>query len=283
MPKVIGLGTRGCGVAHELTDYPEYRVYKIGTTLEERGVLVLEEQPDIGAYEKSIDPNEVSAYLRSIKEGDDVLFVLGGGEAICGAALAILEQITHATITVLYICPDRQVCTAVQKRDDKIVFGVLQEYARSGMFERIYLVDSGIVEELVGDVAITEYEKSINNFVAYVVAMINYFKNTEPIMGNTSPLQSISRVGTFGVASLDPDKEVRFLFPLRTWQDAHYFYGIPAEQLEKNSALPRQIKKQTKKYSLPDTSVRFSVHPTTFDNIMVLASLYTKDVQMFPA
>ena len=150
------------------------------------------------------------------------------------------------------------------------------------MFERIYLVDSGIVEELVGDVAITEYEKSINNFVAYTVAMINYFKNTEPVMSNTSPLRAISRVGTFGVASLDPDSEVKFLFPLQAWQDAHYFYGIPAQQLEEDGTLPRQIKQQAKKYNLPGTSVRFSVHSTTFDDIMVLASLYTKDVQVFP-
>ena len=98
-------------------------------------------------YEASVDPEEVSYYFRSLKKGDRILFILEGGDPISGATLKILETIKDLRLNVLYICPDRQMVSETQKRDDRICFHVLQEYARSGKFENIFLVDKTKVEE----------------------------------------------------------------------------------------------------------------------------------------
>ena len=280
MDTIVGLGKTGCGIADELTAYPEYRIYKIGPENPNRGDFDVEPQPDIEAYESSMDTAEMSSYLRNIKKSDEVLFIVGGGEPISGMSLKILEQINHAKIHVLYVAPDRQVSTHIQCRDDRIVGSVLQEYARSGMLERIYLVSRPEVEQLVGDVSITQYEKTINHFISYVVAMINYYNHTEALLNNRSPMSELSRIATFGVSSLDEGASVSYLYRLAGWEHAHYYYGIPAEELEQNNQLLRQIKEQTKSLTQEGVDTSFSVYSTTFEQIMVLALFHTKDPQL---
>jgi len=279
MEKVIGLGEIGCGIAEEFSEYPEYRVYKIGVNLPPKGNLVIEPRDNIKEYEESTDADEISIYLRSIKDNDEVLFVLGGSEAITGMALPILEQLQHAKINVLYVCPDRDMSSQTQKRDDRIVSNILQQYARSGLFEKLYLLDQAVIEGLIGEVSIREYEKKINNFIAYVVAMVNYFNHTEPIMSAFPEPPPLCRIATFGVSSLAENAPVTYLYPLKGVQDFHYYYGLPQSQVEEDGGLMRQIKLQTKAFSDESLNVSFSIHSTTFADPMVLCAAYTKEVQ----
>jgi len=279
MEKVIGLGEQGCGIAEEFSEYPEYRVYKIGINLPAKGNLVVEEMDNIKDYEDAVDEDELAIYLRSIKSGDDVLFILGGGEPIGGMALPILEQLRHAKVHVLYMCPDRVMSSQIQKRDDRIVFSVLQQYARSGLFEQVYLVDRLAIEEMIGEVSIKNYEKKINNFIAYVVAMVNYFNHAAPIMNSIPAPPELCRIATFGVSSLAENAPVNYLYPLIGVQDFHYYYGLPESQVEKDEGLMRQIKLQTKAFADEKLNVSFSIHSTTFDDPMVLCVIYTKEIQ----
>ena len=117
MDKIIGLGKIGCGIAEELTEHPEYRIYKIGSHLSERGDLIVPEPLSIESCEQDIDVSEISVYLRSIKPGDEVLFIVGGGEPISGMSLSILEQVKDSKISILYVIPDRQTLSQTQQRD----------------------------------------------------------------------------------------------------------------------------------------------------------------------
>tara|TARA_R100000808_G_C2152189_1_gene161514 strand:+ start:2890 stop:3756 length:867 start_codon:yes stop_codon:yes gene_type:complete len=280
LDKVIGLGKTGCAVAEQLTAYPEYRIYKIDAGIEERGSLSLDFQPDHAAYETNIDQQEVEVYLRSIKKKDQVLLIVEGGDPVSGAALRVLETIKDSSLTVLYICPDRLMSSEVQKRDDRVAFNVLQEYARSGVFERIFLVDKLTVESLIGDVSIQEYEKSISYFIAYVVAMINYFDHTDPVLANKLDPHVISRLATFGVSSLEEDKQdIKLLFPLESPRDIHFFYGVPEAMLTEDSSLTKKIKNHVKSYKNEDVSSSFSVYSTSFDDLMVLCVAYSSQIQ----
>jgi hypothetical protein len=142
------------------------------------------------------------------------------------------------------------------------------------------MVSRQAVEELVGDVAIRQYEKTINNFISYVVAMINYYEHTEGLLDNQSGISKLSRIATFGVSSLEEPANVAYLYPLSEQEHAHYYYGIPAAELEENNQLLRQIKDQTKALSEPGVDTSFSVYSTTFDRIMVLGVFHTKSIQV---
>ena len=282
MEKIIGLGKIGCGIADEFSVYPEYKIYKIGANLERRGNLVLDEQVDIQAYERNFDLLDAEAYLTNIKPDDEVLFIVSGGDPVSGISLSLLEIIKESKITVLYICPDRSVSSLIQKRDDKIVFNILQEYARSGLFERIFLVDRSRVEELVGDVAVTEYEKSVYHFISYLVAMTNYFDHTEAVLTNRIAPRDISRIGSYGVASLDRD-EIKYVFPFDQEDYAHYYYGIPEKNLQEDSELMRKIKRQNKSFARENVDAYYSVFPTNLEAPIVLCVFYSKRIQSLPS
>tara|TARA_R100000231_G_scaffold64422_1_gene52095 strand:- start:648 stop:1502 length:855 start_codon:yes stop_codon:yes gene_type:complete len=280
LDKVIGLGKLGCAIAEQLTAYPEYRIYKIDSEIAERGSLSIGLFDDMEEYEKKIDPEEVSVYLRSIKQSDEVLLILEGGDPISGAVLKILETIKDTSLNVLYVSPDRQMISEVQKRDDKICFNVLQEYARSGKFESILLVDKTKVEELAGHVPVNEYENTISYFISYVVAMVNFFKHTKPILANPIKPANIARLVTYGVSSLEEDKrDINLLFPLSDVADIHFFYGIPKEELEADAGLVKKIKEHVKSYKSEEVSTSFSVYETTLENMIVLCAAYSAKIQ----
>jgi hypothetical protein len=52
MDTIVGLGKTGCGIADELTAYPEYRIYKIGPENPSRGDFDVEPQ----SAEASLSP-----------------------------------------------------------------------------------------------------------------------------------------------------------------------------------------------------------------------------------
>jgi len=227
MDKIIGLGKVGCRVADEFLKYPEYRVYRIDDKLEERGTCSLGTYVTTSDYEKEPDFGEVEAYLRGIKTGDEVLFVVAGSEPISGASLSVLEIVKDARITVLYISPDPLLLSPLQSRDNKIIFNVLQEYARSGLFEHIYLVDTPAVEEMIGDVSIAEYEQKIAHFIAYMMTTVNYFNHIDPVVSSNAAVPAGCRIGTLGFSSLEEQPTLRSLFPLSQTRHLHFYYGIP--------------------------------------------------------
>ena len=279
MDKIIGIGRLGCTIADELSAYPEYRVYKIGTDLEERGSLSIPLQPDIEAYEKNIDAAECSIYLRSIRDGDEVLVIVEGGDPIVGILLRILEPIKDASISILYIAPDRDMISEIQKRDNRITFHVLQQYARSGRFSRIFLLDRAEAEGLMEDVTIHEYEQKLANFISYVIAMINYFDHSPSVISSKVSIPEICRIATFGISSLEADRSVNFLYPLEAIAGIHFYYGVPAEQLDKDTTLIKKIKDHVKDYQKSAQSVSYSVHATNYNDLMVLCILFSSLVQ----
>ena len=282
MDKVIGLGRLGCAIAEELTAYPEYRIYKIDAETKERGSLTLGNLGDMSDFENDLDIDEIEIYLRSIKDKDQVLLIVEGGDPISGAVLKILQTVAHATLNVLYIAPDRQMISETQKRDDKIAFSVLQEYARSGLFAHMFLVNKAQVEDLAGEVPVSEYEKTLSYFVAYVVAMINFFNHTNPILANKIQPQEISRIATYGVSSLEDEGQgVNLLFPLSEPTDIHFFYGVPKEDLEGDASLVKRIKQHVRNHKTDEVSSSFSVYETTLDSLIVLCVAYSSRVQEF--
>ncbi len=280
MDKVIGLGKLGCAVAEELSKHPEYRVYKIEPGFEERGSLELGDYTTHEECEQAVDQDEVSVYLRSVKKKDQVLMVIDGSDPASGAALRILETIKDSRLNVLYMCPDREMISATQKKNDEMAFHVLQEYARSGVFEKIFLVDAITLDQLVGDVSIQEYEHSISHFISYVVAMINYFHHTEPVLSTKIDPADIARIATFGISSLEAGKsETSLMFPLSEATDIHFFYGVPEKDLKDDPTLIKKIKEHVRTHKQDGISSSFSVYSTTFDNLMVLCLAYSAKIQ----
>lgn len=92
-----------------------------------------------------------SSFLNAVKTStdDEVLFVCVGSSEITGCALKVLEEIKDKKITVLYIRPDLTFLNEKAKIQERIVYNIFQEYARSGLFEKIFLFDNLVLEKVI--------------------------------------------------------------------------------------------------------------------------------------
>ena len=135
----------------------------------------------------------------------------------------------------------------------------------------------------MGDVAIQNYEKEISHFVSYVVAMMNYFSHTSPVVSNKFEPIEWCRVVTFGISSLEADEDIRLLFPLEAISDIHFYYGVPSQELEQDPTLMKRIKQHVKNYTQKNIATSFSVYSTTFEDLMVLCSATSSRIQSFPS
>lgn len=285
MDKIIGIGKLGCAVADEFSEYPEYRVYKIDDTLVEKGTLCIETRSNIQGYEDDFDELEAEIYLRSIKKQDHVLMIVEGGAPISGICLRVAEVISEAKVSVLYIAPDRPTISSVQKRDDKITFNIFQEYARSGVFQSVYLAHRTAIETMVGNVTIKEYEKSFCRSLAYVVAMVNYFEHVDPVLTTRTEIPNTARIKTLGISSFpkEEDPQMVFLFPMRGNFDMHFLYGIPQSILQEDSSMIGRIKNHISDFNADGVSKSYSVYESNLEEPMVFCCIATDGIQGYPA
>ena len=207
MKTIIGLGQAGCNVAEKFKKHPQYKIYKIDVGLEkEANSYALERQISPELYESKC-PN-LKTFLKEVS--DDILFITSSGN-VSGASLCILEQLKgRSNIDVLYIKPDLSLSPETKSLQENIVFRVLQEYSRSGVFEKIYLIDNVLLTEIVGDVPIKEHYNYLNEAIVSTIHMINVFDNSKSVLDNFSRPIETARIFTFGLINLEEEKEKMF-------------------------------------------------------------------------
>ncbi len=76
--------------------------------------------------------------------------------------------------------------TGIPKILDKVVFSVLQEYARSGLLNSFTAISNVDVEKSIGNIPIKTYYDQINDSIFSTVHYVNYFNHAEPEIGMTS-------------------------------------------------------------------------------------------------
>ena len=130
--------------------------------------------------------------------------------------------------------------TGIPKMLDKIVFSVLQEYARSGLLNSFTAISNVMVEKTIGNIPIKSYYDKINDSIFSTVHYINYFNHAEPEIGmNSKPLE-INRIRTYGLLNVK-NLEEKWLFDLDMGRDICYYLCINNERLENEGGLHKKI------------------------------------------
>ena len=256
METVIGLGSAGCNIADCFGQYPQYKVIKIDNGIYGKGCYFLPKYDTPEEYEAHVD--DMSNFLGSVSE--EVLFVLGGSGNVSGAALRILQQLRHCKINVLYIEPDIDTLSGKRKLQERVTFYVLQEYARSGLFERLYLISNPQLENVLGDVPIIGYNDKLNNLVVSTFHMINVYNNNDPIVKNYSDYKENTRISTIGISTLENEKNLFFF--LDNVKEMRYYYAINRKKLETDGTLMRKITENVKNEK--DIDVSYGVYATDY-------------------
>lgn len=239
MDVVIGLGSAGCKIADEFAKFPQYDVYKIDVNITGKNCYSLKQKNSPEEYENSIP--DLSDFFKDV-EGE-VLFIIGGGGKISGASLQILKQLKDNTINLLYVKPYIKSLSKTGILQYRATYGVLQEYTRSGLFNRMYVIDNAELEKIVGDVPILEYNKKLNELIVNAFHYINVFNHTEPIVQNTDSPSEIQKISTIGIYDIKSNTETTF-YELKNIGSKCIYYAVPDDVLKSDGKLFKVIKEK---------------------------------------
>jgi hypothetical protein len=161
---------------------------------------------------------------------------------------------------------------------EKIVRNILQEYARSGLLERIYLVNNQLVEHGIGEVAILGYYDVLNQAIVNTLHMINVFENSPPVIGNFITPSNLSRIATIGILDIEEEKE-KWFYDLTQSRDVVYYYGINEEELEADGTLFGKITGYVKSQVDDGLNVSYGVFKTSYDQKYCYCIKYSSMIQ----
>jgi hypothetical protein len=226
---VIGIGTAGCKVAYSFGK--GHKKIFIGPDKFPKTCKTVED------YENKC-PSLKKELTFSAKEC--WVFVCGASKT-SGATLRILEKIKNKKLNVVYMTPDNLLSTPTQTKQDKVAFNVLQQFARSGLINSVYLVSNTALVDIAGEGPISDVYRNANSTIANIIETIEYFKSQEPVLGSIAETKEVSRIKTFSIGVMEESEE-KLLFPLDNITESGYMYSINEDELNQENDLLMSIK-----------------------------------------
>ena len=260
METVIGLGQAGCNIAEKFSQYPQYNIYRIDS--EKRSGPKFKHMKPCASFEEY--EASCPSFKRFFKDAKPpYLFIMGGSGTISGASLRIMEQLNSKEIFVLYIKPDVSLLSHTKKLQERAAFNVLQEYARSAMLKRLFIISNPVLETIAENVPITKYYDTLNEIISSTVHMINIFSNTNPVMSTTSDPIASARISTIGLSDLETN-EKKLFYPLTMPREMIYYYSVDSEQLESDGTLFKKITEQVKDNEDEKLRVSYGIYSNNY-------------------
>jgi len=260
MDTIIGLGNAGCNIADMFAKYPQYLTYKLDVGLKRTPTTFpLKAHQKIEDYEEKLP--SLKAFFKSV-EGE-ILFVLAGAGKTSSSSLQILQYLKKHKINILYIKPETALLNDDQIKLERVVYNVLQEYTRSGVFERMYIVSNEEVEHIVGGISVKNYNEKINEMIVSTIHMINIYKNNVSVNDTFCDLPVGARLTTIGRADLDKNEDNMF-FSLDNVSDVVYYYAYNKDKLESDFELMSKIKKAVSNKKEEGLRVTYGIFETDY-------------------
>jgi hypothetical protein len=273
--QVVGLGDCGVNIASEFEKYSQYSVYKIGANVRKgKKNYKLPRYNKAEQYEENVP--RLKTFLRLVK--GKLIFIVGGSGMSSNATLAILEQVKHCNITILYIKPDVDLLNDIRFKLERLVYNVLQEYTRSGIFEQMIIVHNPLLEPIIGDIPIKEYYKKINYLICWTVHTINTFDHVESISDNFSPSSEIDRICTYSLIDFNSGVESKF-FNIEHINEYKYYFAIRKEEIEKNKDLFKKIKDQVKERKPLKGSISYGIFDVDQEENLIFCVMKSSKIQ----
>jgi len=274
MDILIGLGSVGYKLTKTFSVHPQYEIITIDHEPDATIRVPKQEHPE--KYEENFP--DISKHLANV--GGDILFVVSGASIISGASLRILQQLHgRGDISVLYIHPDVDTLSETRRLQTNLVFGALQQYARSGVFKQFYAIDNQQIDKILGGAPIMGYYESLNEVIVATIHMINVFSHTEPVVGTLSSPKETCRISTFGILNPETGEESPF-FSLDNVKEKRYYYAIPETELKTDKTLMNKIMTQVKDTPQEkDTKVSYGVFSTQYSDKYAYFISSTSEIQ----
>ena len=282
MENVICIGSVACRIGKKLEPYKNYKVYFMDDdppAKKSKSFFLVPKYSTPDEYEENYDEKKYN-FLAKIK--DKCTFIICGASLVSGLSLRVMESVSHSVkkeISLLYIKPETSLLSETKKLQEKVVYNVMQQYARSGVLKQMSIVSNEEVSKLIGDVPLVSYFDKINEVISSTFHMVNVFNNSKSVVDTFSPLRPSSRIATFCVFTPFSKKEGSNFFDVDNLTEAKFYYGIPSASLEKEPGLYREVLTEMKKRVEIFSKVSYGIYETSYDTKIGYGVLYSNKIQ----
>ena len=278
MKTILGIGTAGSSIVKQLAEHKVYKPYTVCTenTKTTKYHFNLPQLDGPEDYE-DMDVKKLDKWLGTIEKSCTV-FVCGASNS-SGLTLRALHSLhlRGVKMDIVYFMPEIEVLSEEKTLQERACRGILQNYARSGLFEKICLVSNLRLEELAGSTNVFDYYDQINHVFTSTYYMLDVFKNTKPITSTFKRPKESCRITTIGLGSLEKD-DLMF-FPCNQEVEVVYYYGINEEKLKTEENLFRTITNKVKSRITDETKVSFGIFPTKYEEDYIYVEYFSPKIQ----
>ena len=278
MKNILGIGTAGSRIAEQLSEFKNYQTYQISNefkrTTKYKFALPLHSGPE--EYE-NLKMDKLHKWLDKI-ENSCTIFLCGASDS-SAITLRALEPLSKKGIKmdIVYFTPEVEVLSEIKTLHERSVRGILQNFTRSGLFNKICMISNIELERLAGPTNVIDYYKQINHVFTSTYYMMDVFKNTRSITSTFKKQKDSCRITTIGLGSLsDEDK---LLFPFKREVDVVYYCGINEEKLKTEENLFRTITNKVKNRITEETKVSFGIYPTQYEDDYIYVEYFSPKIQ----
>jgi len=274
---IIGLGKAGCKIAELFKEYSQYTVFKMDSDEKlkrKKNCFFIPQQGSAELYDAN--PIDLSRLKKNLDEEETYFIVCGSGK-ISACTLWILKEIKDKKINIVYIKPDLESIDNKSKLRNRAHFYILQEYVRSGVFNKMYIFDNNSMPNIIGKTSILNYYLRINSFIATTIHWLNIYMNSDAVFDTYREGYITSRICSFGIVHLEEEKCID-TFSLKKCNQIKYFFGVNRIIIEGDEELLEKLNRVVANNE-KDISISYGVYPTDLEIGFSFALKSSSDIQ----
>tara|TARA_Y100000593_G_scaffold91660_1_gene181097 strand:- start:640 stop:1497 length:858 start_codon:yes stop_codon:yes gene_type:complete len=276
MISIIGIGTGASSIARNFSSISQYDVYELNDAVKKNTESEFHipsfDTPE--EYEQNI-PN-LKKFFKNLKDHVQVFII--GTTYSSNYSLGVLQQIKSKKVEIFYVKPDIELVTGERRLIENLTFGVLQEYARSGLFSSCTVFSNLEIEKNIGEVPIKGYYETLNKSIFSAVHYLNYFTHSDPEIGQVAKPADINRIRSIGALNMK-NLEEKWFFELDVERDLCYYLCINQDRLVSEGMLHRKLVDLLKKKpSNAFRKISYAIYETPYSDFGYVVA-HTNKVQ----
>ena len=273
MKSLIAIGEKATLFAESLKNYPEYTSYCFQHGQKEDCFNV----PVFANSERYEEPLEgLQEFLKGCCQ--EVTDIVSGDEALNLITLQVIEQIKNKNIEIIFFKADDKLLGSMMTQVQSLTYNVLQEYTRSGLFNKMFVFDLVEIDRFVGQTSLQCFEQTRMEFVAGHYHTLNWLRISDPVAGIDAEHQPVNCLASIGVTDLELS-EIKMLNKLDFVRERVYYYGIPEKKVKEDDGLRNKILEGYKNKVDENISSSFKIYSIPFKQELVYVVEYTSAVQ----
>ena len=263
--KILGFGDLAAAVCKELADLSGF----------EYTTITKKDFPKIKTVEEAEDKTP-DLSLEALNKGE-IYFICSGEEKIAGGLLRVLEKIKDSKINLVYILRDVDLLSEAIITQQRAIFKILQNYARSGLFKNILCVDESTIKRFfMADTSILEYEEKFSKTLAKMINMINWLKGTKSFNSEIDQTNEACRINTLGVFA---EGEEKLIFSLDNVRQKEVYFGCTEKTLTEDINFMEKVKETLKFLKKEQEKVEYKIVKTDYEQDFIYLSYHTNFIQ----